>query len=106
MRNLHLATKNATLSVDLSEAELNPYLKKMQTIYSGLQLSLAAIHGEREVVLAGGLGQLHDLQDLLREGSVPCHCVEQPIAYHSSLMERIVPQYMNSILPLKWPDDV
>ncbi|EYF03065.1 SDR family NAD(P)-dependent oxidoreductase [Chondromyces apiculatus] len=78
------------LSVPLPEAELQPYL--------GGELSLAAVNGPSSCVVAGPLEALQDLDDrLLAERDVESQRLQTSHAFHSSMMEPIIPQFTAAV---------
>lgn len=86
-RLMQSAAPGAMLSVPLAEADVRPLL--------GGQLSLAAINAPSLCVVAGPTDEVEGLEARLAQDNVVCRRLRTSHAFHSSLMEPILGQFVS-----------
>jgi acyl transferase domain-containing protein len=77
--------EGAMTAVRLSEAELLPHL--------GERLSVAAVNGNSSCTVTGPVAELANLERRLTEQRVGYRRLDVPFAYHSSMIEAILPEF-------------
>ncbi|RMJ25780.1 polyketide synthase [Aspergillus sp. HF37] len=100
VKDLPLVTKCGMLSIDLTEAEIHPYIRQISASYAKQKISQSSVNGKRNVVMSGALGQLNTLKDILDRDRVSCEHLTGLIGYHSAQMSDIAPSYLHAIGPL------
>ena len=79
------------LSAGLSEADIGPYLDRVNTTDN--QLTVAYINSPQNVTVSGNLNRLASLQQLLEQDKIFCKRLNVSVAYHSKQMNEIAPLY-------------
>lgn len=97
VKDLPLVTKCGMLSIDLSEAEIYPYIRRVSASYAKQKISLSSVNGKRNVVISGALGQLNTLKEILDRDRVSCEYFPGFVGYHSAQMSDIAPSYMHTM---------
>ena len=81
--------RGAMLAVALSEQECNSVL--------GAGPSLAAINGPASTVISGSLQEISEIEARLAARRLPCKRLATSHAFHSSMMEPVLAQYVDAI---------
>ena len=79
------------LSVGLSEADVRPYLNRIDT--NGDQLTVGCINSPQNVTVSGNVDRLALLSQLLEQDRVFNKRLNVSVAYHSKQMNKIAPLY-------------
>jgi acyl transferase domain-containing protein len=79
----------AMLAVPLTESEVQPWLCA--------SVSLAAINGPSQAVLAGPIDALDELAEQLAQDGVMCRRLQTSHAFHSQMMDAIIAPFMEQI---------
>ncbi|HEV7517839.1 MAG TPA: condensation domain-containing protein, partial [Thermoanaerobaculia bacterium] len=90
----------AMLSVELSEAELLPWIEQ-----PGCGLALAVVNGPSLCVVAGPAGEVADLAGRLASRGVACRDLHTSHAFHSAMMDPILAPFAERVarIPLRPP---
>ena len=83
------------LSVGLSEADIRPYLNRIDT--NGDQLTVGCINSPQNVTISGSVDRLALLSQLLEQDNVFSKRLNVSVAYHSKQMNKIAPLYDSMI---------
>lgn len=96
-RLMQRAAPGSMLAVALSELDIRPWLE------SGL--SLAAINGPTQCVVAGPDEQIEHLRTRLAARDIKCHLLETSHAFHSGMMDPLLAEFQREVarFPLKAP---
>jgi acyl transferase domain-containing protein/thioesterase domain-containing protein/acyl carrier protein len=78
--------EGAMLAVSLSEAAAAPYITD--------GLSLAAVNGAEQCVISGPTDKILALRDRLKQEGIASHRLETSHAFHSSLIEPVLPAFI------------
>ena len=101
--NLHVIApqlKGGMLAVGLSEADVDPYLKKLRASDSDV-LSVACVNSPGSVTVSGDTSKLTELENLLKVDSVFARRLAVENAYHSTHMQYLADDYLKSIEDVK-----
>ena len=79
------------LSAGLSEADIGPYLDRINT--DGDRLTVGCINSPQNVTVSGSLDQLASLRQLLEQDKIFNKRLNVSVAYHSKQMNEIAPLY-------------
>ena len=79
------------LSVGLSEADIRPYLDRVDT--NGDQLTVGCINSPQNVTISGSVSPLASLRQLLEQDRVFNKYLNVSVAYHSKQMNEVAPLY-------------
>lgn len=92
--------KGGMLAVGLSEADVQPYLRKMRLSDSDV-LSVACVNSPSNVTISGDTSLLTELESVLKADSVFARRLAVENAYHSAHMEHLADDYLKSIEDIK-----
>lgn len=92
--------KGGMTAVGLSEAELEPYLRKLESSDSDV-LSVACVNSPSNVTVSGDTSRLTKLETLLKADSVFVRRLAVENAYHSMHMKYLADDYLKSINDIK-----
>lgn len=81
------------LAIPLSEAMVRPLLNS--------QLDLATVNGSEMCVVSGAIASIDDLEQRLREMGVECRQLVTSHAFHSSMMEPILSEFLTEVSHVK-----
>jgi acyl transferase domain-containing protein len=81
------------VAVNLSEAEIQPFLNE--------QISLATVNSPNLCVLSGETEFIEKLEKQLSEKDVVCHKLHTSHAFHSSMMEPVLAEFLDEIRKIK-----
>jgi len=82
------------LAVGLSETDINGYLEKAAAQFGEAGISIGCINSPKSVTITGREDQITWLKTVLDENQIFSRKLAVSIAYHSPILERIVPEYM------------
>ena len=101
--NLHVTAphlKGGMMAVGLSEADIEPYLKTL-ALSDGDVLSVACINSPSNITVSGDTSRLAELETLLKAHSVFARRLAVQNAYHSTHMQSLADDYLESIKDVK-----
>lgn len=101
--NLHVIApqvKGGMMAVGLSEADVDPYLEKLNLSNSDV-LSVACVNSPSNVTVSGDVSRLTELETLLKADSVFARKLAVENAYHSKHMSFLAEDYLKSIDDIK-----
>ena len=92
--------KGGMMAVGLSEADIEPYLRKLESSDSDV-LSVACVNSPSNVTVSGDTSRLAKLDTLLKADSVFARRLAVENAYHSIHMKYLADDYLKSIKDIK-----
>jgi NADPH:quinone reductase-like Zn-dependent oxidoreductase/SAM-dependent methyltransferase len=85
------------VSVNLSESDVIPYFEAIQNRYGHLNISVGCINSPGNITISGDADQINTLKEALDQEGIFARKLEVPVAYHSSRMHSIAPDYLKSM---------
>lgn len=93
------------LAVGLSEKDVHQYLKTAIAKFQDAKISIGCINSPRSVTITGEENQIMALKCLLDEDQIFTRKLAVKVAYHSPLLETIVPEYLTALGKLTSQND-
>ena len=87
----------AMVAVNLSEAEVQPFLDRTNTPSSCGEVSIACINSPYSVTISGDAHEIDMLMSLLKQQKVVATKLKVNVAYHSKAMEQVSIEYQTMI---------
>ena len=87
----------AMVAVNLSEAEVQPFLDRINNLSTCGEITIACINSPCSVTLSGDAHQIDILMSLLKQQKVVATKLKVNVAYHSKAMEEVAIEYQTMI---------
>ena len=100
------SNKGAMLSAGLSEAQIQPYLRKVSIQSSQYGLNVSCINSPKNVTVSGDLADVDTLKATLDDDNIFTRKLKVNVPYHSPRMNEIASEYRNCIENLSTGDFV
>ncbi|TGO59558.1 hypothetical protein BCON_0043g00160 [Botryotinia convoluta] len=90
----------AMLAVALSEEEIQPFIAKLEKQFTTLKVQIGCVNSPKSVTLTGDEVQLEVIASWLKENQCLVRKLRVNVAYHSSYMNAIKSDYLESLQAL------